>query len=155
MLQEMCFIAVKVTLGCKRWFYARIKRGYFSKYDQTAPVNIGLLWYFTASSLILLHFSFNFIFKVKLTPHRNTFVLSFILILISVKTQCYHCLVITSLGVPLPHLSSSRHHVSRVWECDQYCIREENMELNQSIFHILLRDLLRRSMLKAEGAEKL
>ena len=108
---ESGFIACKFTLGCKRWFYARIKRGYFSKYDQTVPVNIGLLWYFTASSLILLRFSFNFIFKVKLTPHSNTFVLSSILMLISVwmchKTQCYHCLVITSLGVP-PSLQTSR-----------------------------------------------
>ena len=61
-------------------------------------------------------------------------------------------------GCPLLPLSSSRHHVSRVWEHDQYCIREEeNIErcgINPSIFHIL-RDLLVRSMLKAEGAEKL
>ena len=41
---ESGFIACKFTLGCKRWFYARIKRWYFSKYDQTAPVNIGLFY---------------------------------------------------------------------------------------------------------------
>ena len=38
------FIACKFPLGCKRWFYAHIKRWYFSKYDQTAPVNIGLFY---------------------------------------------------------------------------------------------------------------